>query len=291
MHKKIRQLSTKEIIKLWRQRSILADDLYSKVLWPDRPVWNRYIDFLQKYYLKPIRACIKPRDLILDIGCGIGRISFWLAKTGAKVIGVDIAPNNIAIATKLAKEKGINNLEFKIEDARKLSFTNNTFDWVFSITCLCSLSSEEELSNGIREAIRVLKPGGFFVLMENVSKGPHLVSIHKDKWLSFIENQGGKILDVKNPDIHFLRKMMIEVPLIVLQKTLTRRKWQIPKNNPIERDKAIVRLYQKMPLFYKFLENLITFIGIIIVGFFEIIFLNVPKSSASYLFVISQKQS
>ena len=55
----------------------------------------------------PVQSCV----IILDIGCGIGGSSIWLAKNfGASVIGVDINKERITIAKKLAEENKINDL-------------------------------------------------------------------------------------------------------------------------------------------------------------------------------------
>lgn len=77
---------------------------------------------------------LKPTDgdVILDIGCGYGLISkYIMEKTGAKVIGIDIAPSAIAFAKTLALSTA--KLEFYVMDVKDLDFPEDTFTHIISI--------------------------------------------------------------------------------------------------------------------------------------------------------------
>jgi|GEM_PF-1833569 len=98
---------------------------------------------------------------ILDIGCGNGRDSIFLAKSGYNVIGIDITPKAIILAKKNKKDLLKNkiqsqNLKFTVANAEKLPFKDEFFDGVYSIGVFhCT-----NLNKSLKEAVRVLKEGG-----------------------------------------------------------------------------------------------------------------------------------
>lgn len=82
---------------------------------------------------------------ILDLGCGSGDLSIFLAKKGADVIGIDYSKNAIEIANeKLFRENNFKGkLKFYLMDAKKISFEENEFDIVVSIDLFEHLYPEE----------------------------------------------------------------------------------------------------------------------------------------------------
>ena len=72
---------------------------------------------------------VKPSDWVLDLGCGDGTTAVPLARTGASVLGVDIAQNLVAAGNKRAAELGLKNLKFQEGDACQLAGIGDaTFD-------------------------------------------------------------------------------------------------------------------------------------------------------------------
>ena len=71
---------------------------------------------------------------VLDIGCGSGTNSIFLAKNGFDVVGVDISPTAIEIAKKRAEDAGVK-VEFLVANAYALKFAKNSFDFVFDRGC------------------------------------------------------------------------------------------------------------------------------------------------------------
>lgn len=106
-------------------------------------------------YLKP-RAGMK----LLDIGCGTGNYSLFLARLGLNVTGVDISLPMLERARDKAGREGLK-VEFIQADAGLLPFPGETFDAVISVTAMEFLP---DLRAALLEAFRVLKPGGRLVV-------------------------------------------------------------------------------------------------------------------------------
>jgi tocopherol O-methyltransferase len=106
---------------------------------------------------------INQHSHILDAGCGMGGSSIYLAKKyNASVTGITLSPNQVKIATQKAALENVPNTTFKVEDALSLSsFADNTFDLVWSLES-CEQFYNKKLF--IEQALRVLKPGGTFML-------------------------------------------------------------------------------------------------------------------------------
>jgi SAM-dependent methyltransferase len=92
---------------------------------------------------------------ILDIGGGSGIYSAWLGSLGYEAHLVDIVPTHVERARTIP---GIASAE--IADARKLSSTNQSFDAVLFLGPLYHLTDRNDRLAALREARRVLKPGG-----------------------------------------------------------------------------------------------------------------------------------
>jgi tocopherol O-methyltransferase len=100
---------------------------------------------------------------ILDVGCGIGGSSLYLAdKFNAAVTGITLSPVQASRATERAKIAGLETrTNFQVADALNLPFADNSFDLVWS------LESCEHFPNKLKflqESYRVLKPGGIFLM-------------------------------------------------------------------------------------------------------------------------------
>jgi SAM-dependent methyltransferase len=100
---------------------------------------------------------------VLDLGCGVAFFSAWLARRGARVVGLDVTPAQLATARRMQAESG---LEFPLVEAsaEAVPLGDASFDLVLSeygasIWC--------EPSAWIPEAARVLRPGGRLVFMRN----------------------------------------------------------------------------------------------------------------------------
>jgi len=96
---------------------------------------------------------------ILDVGCGIGGTSRYLAAKfpNAKVTGITISEEQVRRATELARERGLGNVEFKLMDALNLTFEDDQFDLVWGCE---SGEHMPDKRRYVEEMTRVLAPGG-----------------------------------------------------------------------------------------------------------------------------------
>jgi SAM-dependent methyltransferase len=111
------------------------------------------------------RCRITPLSYVLDVGCGVGVTSCYLAKSiGCRVVGVDLNPNMVERSRERAEREKISHLlEFRTADIQDLPFPDETFNAVISE----SVSAfPEDKNQAIREYVRVTKPGGFIGLNE-----------------------------------------------------------------------------------------------------------------------------
>ena len=97
---------------------------------------------------------------VLDLACGTGQIAFPAARSGAKVIGVDIAPKWIEQARARAREEGLD-AQFDEGDAEDLRFDDASFDLVISLIGAMFAPRPERVA---AEMVRVCRPGGRIVM-------------------------------------------------------------------------------------------------------------------------------
>ena len=101
----------------------------------------------------------QPIASVLDIGCGVGahRPLF----PGKRYAGVDVNPAYIAMATRTYGDG------FRVMDAGALDFPTGTFDAAFT-TATCHHIDDDTVESMVREALRVVTPGGAFHIVEPV---------------------------------------------------------------------------------------------------------------------------
>ena len=102
---------------------------------------------------------------ILDIATGTGDLAINLAETNAeKIIGLDISSGMLEIGKEKIKRKNLDSkIEMVLGDSENMPFDDNSFD---AITVAFGVRNFETIENGLKEILRVLKPGGTFVILE-----------------------------------------------------------------------------------------------------------------------------
>jgi len=110
---------------------------------------------------------------LLDIATGTGDLAIMMAQLNPeKIVGLDISEGMLAVGKqKVAKANLSDKIEMVLGDSENLPFDNNTFD---GITVSFGVRNFAHLDKGLKEILRVLKPGGTLVILEtsNPTKFP-----------------------------------------------------------------------------------------------------------------------
>jgi ubiquinone/menaquinone biosynthesis C-methylase UbiE len=110
----------------------------------------------------------------LDLGCGDGTTAVPLARSGADVLGIDIASNLVEAGTRRAAEAGLRRLKFQVGDACDLDgIDDHSFDLTLSMFGAMFASRPFDVA---REIVRVTKPGGRIVMGNWIPNDPTFVS-------------------------------------------------------------------------------------------------------------------
>ncbi|MFA5896902.1 MAG: methyltransferase domain-containing protein [Thermoplasmata archaeon] len=106
------------------------------------------------------RLDLHVREKVLDLATGPGEPAMSIARLvglDGEVVGVDLSEKMVELASRLSKERRIANVSFKVMDAEKLGFPENTFDAVVSRFGFQIFTNPDVVA---KEAHRVLKPKG-----------------------------------------------------------------------------------------------------------------------------------
>ncbi len=140
----------------------------------------------------------------VDVGCGAGHLSFALAGSLARMVAADPSPNMLATVTRAAASRGLTQIETRQASAESLPFSNDTF----SLACTrYSAHHWRRLDIALKEMQRVLRPGGYALIIDVLGDDDPLVDTHlqamelirdpshvrnrtRDEWLTSLEMAG-----------------------------------------------------------------------------------------------------
>ena len=121
--------------------------------------WRRRVKMLTEF--------IQADSVVLELGCGTGYFTKEIIKTDAKVTAIDISPDLLAVAREQVRAS---NVTFMEENAYRMTFSDNYFDYIIGSSVLHHLDIPKALS----EMFRVLKPGGRIAFTEPNMMNPQI---------------------------------------------------------------------------------------------------------------------
>jgi len=164
----------------------------------------------------PLMLGLKGDEKVLDVGCGLGKMSIGIAKhlkTG-KVIGIDvwnkaeIPGNSVERAMENAKIEGVaDKTEFQTGNVLAIPFDDESFDVVTSVSVINNLHNDTDKLKVLKEIRRVLRPEGKFLLLEPLRdlQGALLftplfiwMTSPKNKWVQLLEVTGFENLQLEH---------------------------------------------------------------------------------------------
>jgi 2-polyprenyl-3-methyl-5-hydroxy-6-metoxy-1,4-benzoquinol methylase len=170
-------------------RTHAALDPLGAVCYPAAPRWLN--DFFARLQVRAVLQMLGAEDLrgkrCLDVGCGSGRWSRWLAGQGADVVGID--PTEAMLATARTLSPG---LDLRRMSATAIDLPPESFDLVMAVTVIQHLRPEEQ-AEAARAMCRVLRPGGTLFVLDliDLHDGGHVVFPRPPQdWISLYASQG-----------------------------------------------------------------------------------------------------
>jgi SAM-dependent methyltransferase len=128
-------------------------------------------------------ASLRPGETVLDLGSGGGidvLLSARRVGPSGKAYGLDMTDDMLALARENQRRAGVDNVEFLKGEIEHIPLPDSSVDVIIS-NCVINLSGDKD--QVLREAFRVLKPGGRFAVSDVVTRGPVPEEVRKSMLL------------------------------------------------------------------------------------------------------------
>src|SRR3989344_2378550 len=206
----------------------------------DRKSQRRIIgenDFTYRSMIYLIRKYVHLKDKVLDIGCGVGTIDFYLAKRGCNIVGVDISRQAILAAMKDSKNFKLNqHIKFIVKDFTKVVI-NEKFNVVICSEVLEHLKQDKL---AVEKIIDLLIKGGVVIASSPSKRAPlykigvlnkfdlkvgHVRRYAEASFKKLFERAGFKVLEVNKTEGVFRNFLFVSSVGGILLRVLN--KWPV----------------------------------------------------------------
>ncbi len=134
-----------------------------------------------------------PEAVVADLGAGEGTLSQMLARRATQVIAVDNSEKMVEFGTSIARENGVNNLEYRLGDIEDPPIEPGSMDIALFSQALHHAANPQR---AIASAFRILKPGGRLAILDLLSHTfEEAHELYADIWLGFSEVEMHAMLD------------------------------------------------------------------------------------------------
>lgn len=124
------------------------------------------------------RVAPGPAWRVLDVATAAGHTALAFAPHVAAVVGLDLTPEMLPLAARLAAERGAANVLFAAGDVEELPLADGAFD---AVTCRIAPHHFPDIGRFVAEAARVIRPGGALAVVDNVVPGSRLRGKRADR--------------------------------------------------------------------------------------------------------------
>ncbi len=181
---------------------------------------------------------------VLDLGCGGGHVSYRAARYADNVVACDVTPSMLEAVAKTAVEKGLANIETRLAPAEALPFESGSFD---AVLCRFTAHHWSDFAAGLREARRVIQPGGWAVFIDTVAPVRRVLDTHLQA-MELLRDPS----HVRNYAVAEWCAVLAEAGFALQRCTVRRLRmefetWVKRTNTPLETAQAILRLQQGAP--------------------------------------------
>lgn len=140
----------KETLDFWNPR----DMTHAREMILAKEDWNKSTSDMVRLLLNGVRT----GGTALEIGCGVGRLLMPMAYHFKQVVGLDIAPNMLALAQQYLD--GLSNVKLALIENDKFVAADSSIDYVFSVTVFQHIFYRQVIQRYLAETRRVLRTSG-----------------------------------------------------------------------------------------------------------------------------------
>ena len=162
-------------------------------------------DFTYRNIINEISPFIKKINSVLDIGCGVGTLSYYLAAKGSSVKGVDLSRNAVLMARKNSKFLGLEkHARFEVRN-----FPDEKISGIYDLVLLIEVIEHiKDDRKAIRQASKLIKEGGILLISVPSKSAP----LYKLGLLTRFDNRVGHL---RRYDVEELSKLVRECGLSI----------------------------------------------------------------------------